>query len=719
MKNNIIRFFDEGNNWDLSKIREIGYPEPLQSHLFKMLSYAEAENLPFILPRLDVNKQLCFYVASSNLLQLNEIRSMIKAYLGNSYIYLDPIEYKSSSDAIEEVLLEKLEHGFCRLAIPVANNADKRSVYWVFDSLNKLIQQYHERPNLLSTIKRPVGTILRSFFTACKHGRGESAYDCYLELKAQQSLSNRNLLSIEFQALYAASKWNDILFHPKASDLLSGRIPRKLQAVLLRTIKEKFFNSFDLKNSDLEAVKQSLLPYQTLFFTPPDIPKSTEYVNEWQCWVIGACAFSNAKVYESVPDVVDGNWVQSINAWAGLTQSFVQIQTEEPSISQVEALLCGDPCIQTGQNLFQKALFADFAIANQIYLRLSNYPSSILSELVSKVPIKNIWQNLEKEYGEQTDITGWNSLFSYLSQDNPVKEIKNIIQVVAQEFEYWQKSDVDIDNLNVSIQALSDLAASLVLRDLLPLFIEWIEKAKIKLSPDSIEHLMLTLVIDENNSIEDLLLCNDLIDQLLLQPHSQVQYVAMVDAIAECWSNVESINALEHCLEVFENLYDSPCACKNTRLTFWNSIQNFVIQHWIRLTSIQKFVIRDICKTLLGTIEHLPSELDERTVENIVTINLTGKKLAIYSLTETALKRASTALKQMYPELDIATNHDKSATEALNNLIRSSDYFIFAAKSAAHQAFYAITDKRNDLIYPQGKGSSSMVRCFSEFIEAS
>ncbi|WP_068546535.1 protein DpdD [Thalassotalea crassostreae] len=716
MKNNILRFFDDGNNWDLNKIRSGSYPEPLQSHLFKMLSNAESEKLPFIVPRLDENKQLWFYVVSDNLLQLNEIISMVKAYLGNSYIYLDPVEYKSSSDAIEKVLLEKLEHGFCRLAIPIAINVDKSSVYWVFDSLNKLIQQYHERPNLLRTIKRPVGTILRSFFTACKHRRGESAYDCYLELKVQQSLSNRNILSIEFQALYAASKWNDILFHPKVSDLLSGRVPRKLQAIFLRTIKEKIFNTFNIENSDLDLVKQSLLPYQTLFFSPPDIPKSEEYIHEWQSWVIGACAYSNAKVNQFAPDIIDTNWVKSVAVWAGLTQPHIQIQSEISKVSHLDTLLCEEPCTQAAQSLLQESLFADYAIAKRIYLRLSNYPSSIISGLLEKVAINNIWQNLDKEYGEQTEIIGWNSVFNYLSQDNPANEIKNIIQVVAQQFEYWKKSDVDIDELNVGIQSLSNSAASLILRDLLPLFIEWVEKTETKLSPDSIEHLMLTLVIDENNSIEDLLLCNDLIDQLLLQPHSKTQYVAMVDAIAECWSNVESINALEHCLEVFENLYDSPCACKNTRLTLWNSIQSFVIQNWVRLTPIQKFVIRDTCKALIGTVDHLPSELEEK-VEQKIKIDLSGKKLAIYSLTETALKRSSTALKLMYPELDIATNHDKSATEALKHLVNSADYFVFAAKSAAHQAFYAITDKRKDLIYPLGKGSSSIIRCFNQFLE--
>ena len=85
---------------------------------------------------------------------------------------------------------------------------------------------------------------------------------------------------------------------------------------------------------------------------------------------------------------------------------------------------------------------------------------------------------------------------------------------------------------------------------------------------------------------------------------------------------------------------------------------------------------------------------------------------AIYSLTESAALRASNILKEMYPGLEVKTNSDKTATEALKTLIKSADYFIFAAKSAAHQAFYPLTKYRNDIIYPTGKGSSSIVGAF-------
>ena len=74
--------------------------------------------------------------------------------------------------------------------------------------------------------------------------------------------------------------------------------------------------------------------------------------------------------------------------------------------------------------------------------------------------------------------------------------------------------------------------------------------------------------------------------------------------------------------------------------------------------------------------------------------------------------RAKDMLENLFDGLLIYLNHDHVATPALENLAEKAEYFVFAAKSAKHQAFYAVTNIRSDIIYPQGKGASSIVREF-------
>jgi len=94
-------------------------------------------------------------------------------------------------------------------------------------------------------------------------------------------------------------------------------------------------------------------------------------------------------------------------------------------------------------------------------------------------------------------------------------------------------------------------------------------------------------------------------------------------------------------------------------------------------------------------------------------VDLSGQKLGIYTLTEGAGRRAKNVLAELFPGLNVELNHDKVATSALDNLAKTADYFVFTDKSAAHQAYYRVKDLRgDDLLYPSGKGSSSIITKF-------
>ena len=86
--------------------------------------------------------------------------------------------------------------------------------------------------------------------------------------------------------------------------------------------------------------------------------------------------------------------------------------------------------------------------------------------------------------------------------------------------------------------------------------------------------------------------------------------------------------------------------------------------------------------------------------------------MAVYTLTEGAGRRAKAVLEGLFKGLIVETNNDHVATSSLTNLAKKADYFIFSANSSKHQAFYPVSKIRSDLIYPQGKGSSSIIDAF-------
>jgi len=75
-------------------------------------------------------------------------------------------------------------------------------------------------------------------------------------------------------------------------------------------------------------------------------------------------------------------------------------------------------------------------------------------------------------------------------------------------------------------------------------------------------------------------------------------------------------------------------------------------------------------------------------------------------------------LKIKYPETDIKLSNASGNTPELENMARTSDIFIFATGAAKHAAFYAVKNNRSEgLLYPKGKGASSMIACLEEYFD--
>jgi len=188
---------------------------------------------------------------------------------------------------------------------------------------------------------------------------------------------------------------------------------------------------------------------------------------------------------------------------------------------------------------------------------------------------------------------------------------------------------------------------------------------------------------------------------------------------------IDTYYRLETALDIVDYLLDAPCADKAIREQFWQSIQIFLISHWQRLDNHKKLIAIQYAEEIIGSSEQFTSitdneknTLNEQESYEIIT-DFKGKKLAIFTLIEGAALRAKIILEKAYPGLEVFLNHDKVATPKLTNLAKISDYVVFAARSSAHQAFYPIQKRRDDIIYPDGKGSSSIVTAFTKRLENS
>jgi len=605
----------------------------------------------------------------------------IKAYLGSSYTICNPTTYKTSEDKFEQSVLDIYPQGFRLVSIHKAcsGGQNKDDTYWVMNSLNRAIEQYHQRPVSISTLKRPIGVILRHFFIAVQNNHGADALRLLNELKSHQRLSPRNILSLEIQALAAGQQWQKILQHSKLDDLVKGTIPRRLQNTLLESVGYDQNNSTVPSNYDAEKLSRDLQGLYPLFASLPDLENDDASSEKWKLWAIGAVSLGRTIATEQLPDCIEPKWISDLRQWCGFTPTSATSKSD--TIPTLDILLDAGISTESATKLLAESIQASFKDRQRIYHKLSEYPSSFLKDLAdenSYLPM--LWDKLQEDHGSQIEIDSWHQLFKKLGGDCSVEEANSALTLSIERSDYWAADTWKESTVLHDIETISDDISQGTLRGILPILIRWLAEKKNHLPSDAIEHLMMLLVDDEQIATEDLLLCTDLLLMLLNQGHTKEQYRSLIECIDGCWRKIKNPRSVDVMLEVYEILIDYPCADENRRLQSWLLTQSDFISYWPRLDTQQKQFCHECALLFVNDITTLPQlDVVELDTERSNLVDLSGKRLAIYTLTAGAGRRARKILMNYFPGLEILLNHDKSATDALMNLATTADYFVFSS----------------------------------------
>jgi hypothetical protein len=133
-----------------------------------------------------------------------------------------------------------------------------------------------------------------------------------------------------------------------------------------------------------------------------------------------------------------------------------------------------------------------------------------------------------------------------------------------------------------------------------------------------------------------------------------------------------------------------------------------------RLPSAALAVAVDLAPTFGLTID-LPAA-DATAVAAV--IGPTGLKIALYSLEEPALARATKILQQRHPGLEFLVASDHAASDTLKVAARTADLFVVVDRAAKHAATDAIKAARPTapIRYAAGKGSTSLIETVEKWL---
>ena len=715
-------YYAKDDYLDYDKAMLGGYGIPQMNTLIQQ---AAARRMPCIVPSARTGRTV-FYALAENAKSLEELRRILTAALGSADTTPDIKSIRHSDDDGEQLLLEKSPDGILAFDfLPVSDGSPQQVQEWqrarkmrVYAMLQWVMDLYRQRPVLYSLVSRQTGRILRDFYTACHARDGKIAEQYLEELRGNQALSSLNLLFLELQGMAASAKWDAILSHPRLELLLRGRVPERIQRLLLRSSGHLMLNAirdahFPVdRREDARRLVLGLLP---LYKHKPRFAHQASFLPDWQLWAMGA-ALVGIDEWQTATPLLEPDWIKQVEEWVTDASSLpAPVKAEEQALIKAPVIM--PISLEKATDLLLEALLADAERESEIYAQLAAMPEATRQALQQTPKLWEAWLGLKKR-SEPQDY-GWNRWLTDLQQATASERFESLRQQATVHCMDWTPSTFNETQWRAQLGQQSNTPLSKILRDVLPTLLNWLEEYDVQVSASLWPDWLMLLAVEDIRSEEDVRLGGMILDKFLSGSFTREEYASAIESVAMLCSENLSARTLGYSLDIAELLYDKVTADDAARLGFWVTLQELLTQRWERLDVSMQLAARMVERLYLG--EHaghaFPAEDNTPGVASSLHRDLSGKTLAIYSLMEGAARRGKEALRQLYPGLRVELNHDHVATSALVNLAEKADYFVFASGSSKHQAFYTVSEYRKEIIYPSGKGASSIISAFVEALD--
>ncbi len=212
----------------------------------------------------------------------------------------------------------------------------------------------------------------------------------------------------------------------------------------------------------------------------------------------------------------------------------------------------------------------------------------------------------------------------------------------------------------------------------------------------------------------------ELIHQILvaiIESGDDASYRQAVDTVSKIFGAIRSPHALGWALDVCDSVSQRRIRDADARLRLLTQVIQACEEFSSRLDRLQIYQIRQLAKE--AQLE-LP-ELDEAAPlasEANLALDETPYRVAIYSLDESATRRAVEILRSLRPHWVIETNADQVCTDRLKALAHKANVFVFAWRCSKHAAYYCVkaNSQKDNLVMARGVGTTSLVAATVEFL---
>lgn len=141
-------------------------------------------------------------------------------------------------------------------------------------------------------------------------------------------------------------------------------------------------------------------------------------------------------------------------------------------------------------------------------------------------------------------------------------------------------------------------------------------------------------------------------------------------------------------------------------------------------TALDRTALESIANACGSADVPLPSDFEHLLAAGTATEEdlyacLADQRVVLYSLMESATRRAADILRRLVPSVDVVTTADHVGSDRLAKLSRNADLLVLATAAAKHAASEFIERERGDraIVYVHSKGSSAILRELAHLCE--
>lgn len=195
-------------------------------------------------------------------------------------------------------------------------------------------------------------------------------------------------------------------------------------------------------------------------------------------------------------------------------------------------------------------------------------------------------------------------------------------------------------------------------------------------------------------------------------------YRRAVDTIAKVFEAIRSPLALGWALDVCDSLSQRRVRDADARMRLLTQVVQACLEFGLRLEPLQRHQLRLLAQEAQLELPTLPPS-STPVAGDTQDPDETPYRVAIYSLDESATRRAAGILSSLHPRWVIHTNADHVCSDRLKSLAQHAHVFVFAWRSSKHAAYYCVkaSSQRENLVMARGVGTTSLVAAAVEFLQ--